>query len=288
MGLVSMLSGTLHALFRLGWVRAFGLAAVASIALVVLPDSTRADGPGLFSGPYIGVSAGAAWGRARFATKPNCPATADATFCTDSPDPSVANGTAVAASGTGNITPIGFTGGLQAGYNWQAGTLVYGAEADFGDLGLAESSSAHGFFPVTFLGDQYTLTQAIMGDWLATIRARLGFACTPHVLFYATGGLAFSGFRFSSSYSDNAISSTFPGGTGSGTRSEIRTGWAAGGGAEWLLRENWSIKAEYLYVDLGSMRVPVPTSNTAAFTQTMQVDVDLTVQIARLGLNYKF
>ncbi len=36
------------------------------------------------------------------------------------------------------------------------------------------------------------------------------------------------------------------------------------------------------------MRVPVPTSNTAAFTQTMQVDAQLTAQIARLGLNYRF
>jgi outer membrane immunogenic protein len=194
----------------------------------------------------------------------------------------------VATSGTGKLSPSGFAGGVQAGYNLQTGILVFGAEADFGAFRLAESTVATGLFPFTFLGNQYTLTEAMKADWLATVRARLGLSVMQHVLLYATGGLAFSEFKFSSSYSDNAIGFGFPGGSGFGGKSDMRTGWTAGGGVEVLLDRRWSIKAEYLYVDLGSMHVLVPVSNTAAFSQTMQVNADLTAQIARLGLNFRF
>ena len=269
-----------------GWCRAALTAAIA-IAAIALPASGHAEGS--FRGFYVGVNAGAAWGRTSFATNPNCPPSIiDATFCNSSPDPSAPNGVAVATSGTGRLSPSGFAGGVQAGYNLQTGILVFGAEADFGAFRLAESTVATGLFPFTFLGNQYTLTETMKANWLATVRGRLGISVMQHVLLYATGGVAFSEFKFSSSYGDNAIGFGFPGGSGFGGKSDTRTGWTAGGGVEWLLDRNWSIKAEYLYVDLGSMNVLVPVSNTAAFSQTMQVNADLTAQIARLGLNFRF
>jgi outer membrane immunogenic protein len=294
-----MLCRLSHAVSRLGRTparfgsgggsRAIALAALTGAALAALSATAQAEGRGPFEGAYVGLNAGAAWGRSSYATDPGCPpSAANATFCGAAPDASVVNGTTVAASGTGRLSSTGFAGGVQAGHSWQSGTLVYGAEGDFGALDLGRSSSATGLFPFTFLGTQYTLTEKMRADWLATVRARVGFACAPNVLLYATGGLAFSQFKFSSSYSDNAVGVGFPGGSGSGSRTEIRAGWTAGGGVEWLLRRNWSMKAEYLYVDLGSMGVSVPTSNTAAFSQTMQVDTQLTAQIARLGLNYRF
>jgi outer membrane immunogenic protein len=125
-------------------------------------------------------------------------------------------------------------------------------------------------------------------DWLATIRGRLGVTVKPELLLYATGGVAFTDFKFSSSYGDNAVGFGFPGGTGFGSKSGVRTGWALGGGGEWLLDGGWSIKAEYLYVDFGSETVAVPTSNTPAFAQVIQVDADLNAQLARVGLNYRY
>lgn len=267
--------------------RAVALAALAGFALAVLSAPAQAQGRGPFEGSYVGLNAGAAWGSASYATDAGCLPTASVTFC-DSGGASVANGTAVANSGTGALSSTAFSGGIQAGHSWQSGALVYGAEGDLGILALGKSASASGFFPVTFLGDQYALAEKMTTHWFATLRARLGVACAPHLLLYATGGLAFSQFKFSSSYSDNAVGFGFPGGSGFGSRTEIKAGWTAGGGAEWLLHKNWSMKAEYLYVDLGSMGVSVPTSNTAAFTQTMHVDTQLTAQIARLGLNYRF
>lgn len=265
-------------------------ATVISAAVLIVPAQSHAGEPGApFSGAYIGINAGAAWGSSSYTTDPGCPASGvDATFCGAPPDDSAVNGTAVAESGNGKLTPDGFTGGLQAGYNWQVGNIVFGGEADFVAFDLSKSTSAEGTFPFAFLGDAYELTESMSTDWLATIRGRLGATIAPHLLLYVTGGIAFADIAFSSTYSDNAVDATFPGGSGSGRKSGVRTGWALGGGGEWQLDDRWSIKAEYLYVDFGSETVAVPVSNTADFTQTIKVDADLNAHIARVGLNYGF
>jgi outer membrane immunogenic protein len=249
----------------------------------------RADPPPQFAGGYAGLNAGGAWGSSKYATDPGCvPITAGGVFCVVSPDPSVANGTAVAAAGSSRLTPSGFTGGIQGGYNWQSGTLVYGGEADFGALDLSRSVTATGAFPFVFLGTNYTLVDSVSAEWLATLRGRIGMTVTPQLMLYATGGIAFTDVKISSSYSDNAVGGGFPGGTGYASRSDFRTGWTVGGGGEWRFDSCWSLKAEYLYVDFGSKTVAVAASNTPAFTQTMQIDADLSAQIARVGLNYFF
>ncbi len=261
---------------------AFGIAAAVSV--IALP--VRADPLGL-RGSYVGLNAGAALGFSNYSTDPGCLPTASVTFC-DSSSASVANGPAVANSGTGELSSTGVTGGIQGGYNWQHGNFVFGGEGDFGAFDLSESASRNGAFPVTFLGDSYSLRESMSTDWLATLRGRLGVLVAPQILLYGTAGVALTDFKFSSSYSDNAIGFGFPGGTGSGSTSGVRIGWTAGGGGEWFLRGGWSVKAEYLYVDFGSVSIAVPTSNTSAFAQTMYVDADLSASLARLGLNYRF
>ena len=264
------------------------VAAIAGMALAVMPMPARAGPPEApFSGTYAGFNAGAAWGTSGYATDSGCaPSGINAVFC--EAGASAINGPAVANSGSGDLSTAGFTGGIQGGHNWQRGRIVYGGEADFGAFDLGDSSAVNGTFPFTFLGDSYSLTNAVSTDWLATIRGRLGVAVRPELLLYATGGVAFSDFEFSSAYSDNAIDSTFPGGTGTGRESGVRIGWVLGGGGEWLLDGPWSVKTEYLYTDFGSEDFAVPLSNTAAFTQTMRVKADLTAHIARVGLNYRY
>lgn len=257
---------------------------------VIAPVVSMAITPSLnFSGLYFGGDIGAAWGRSNYQTNAGCGATGvDAVFCNVSPDPSVINGLAVSDSGTGKMMSSGFTGGVQAGYNWQKNKIVLGGEADFSALDLDKSVNANGTFPFIFLGNQYSLTESISTNWLATVRGRIGLITHPQLLLYATSGAAFTNYKVASSYSDNAVGVNFPGGSGNGNISSNRTGWIAGGGAEWLLMEHFSIKAEYLYADFGSVSVLVPTSNTPLFTQTIGVKADLSTNIARIGLNYKF
>lgn len=262
-------------------------AAGIATAVSIVSSPLRAEPPKSFEGVYVGVNAGTAWGSTSYDTDPGCLATEFVTFC-DSAGGSAANGTAVAASGKGDLTSTGFTGGLQAGYLWRAGTIVFGGEGDFGAFDLSESTTSSGAFPVTFLGNVYSLNQRFSTDWLATLRGRLGVLVAPRLLLYGTAGVAFTDLKFSSSYSDNAIGFGFPGGTGQGSTSDLRTGWTGGGGGEWLLHDGWSIKAEYLYVDFGSESVAVPTSNTPAFQQTMRVDADFRASLARVGVNYHY
>lgn len=274
------------------------LAAAFGMALSGLMPEAHADGvrstapaesPALsFAGGYIGLNAGAAWGNSSFSTNPGCPPSAvNATFCGAAPDPSATNGAAVAASGTGDLASAGFTGGIQGGYNWQHGSIVVGGEGDFGAFNLSKSVNPTGVFPFPFLGTTYALNESMSTDWLITLRGRLGYTVMAHLLLYATAGVALTDFRFSSSYSDNAIDATYPGGTGSTTISTVRTGWTVGGGGEWMLDSRWSMKAEYLYLDFGSTDLAVATSNTPNYAQTMVVDADLSTQVARVGINYR-
>jgi outer membrane immunogenic protein len=241
-----------------------------------------------FVGFSFGVNAGAAWGHSSYATNPNCVPTAqNGVFCIVPPDPSAVNGPAVAASGTGTLSPRGAIGGAQAGYNWRSGAIVYGGEIDFAALNLRQTATATGLFPSHFLATQYTLTDRIKVDWLATLRGRLGVAVAPQLLLYATGGAALAQVELSSAYADNAIGFGFPGGTGFASTSKIKPGWTLGGGAQWALERNWSVKAEYLYTNFGSVTVAVPLTNTPSFNQVIYVSSDLDVHVARIGLDYR-
>jgi outer membrane immunogenic protein len=67
--------------------------------------------------------------------------------------------------------------------------------------------------------------------------------------------------------------------------SPTRVGWTVGAGLEYALSQKWSVKAEYLHVDLGS--VATSGTLTPAFAGlTLSGATRLTMEIARAGLNY--
>src|SRR5215813_8995483 len=74
-----------------------------------------------------------------------------------------------------------------------------------------------------------------------------------------------------------------------GSSTEIRTGWTAGGGAEWLLDQHWSAKIEYQFVDLGTETVRVTALNSAGFVPaSFNAAFRDQFNVVRVGLNYKF
>jgi outer membrane immunogenic protein len=120
--------------------------------------------------------------------------------------------------------------------------------------------------------------------WLATFRGRLGVAF-DRVLFYGTGGLPVGKV----SYSDFILYVSPGGATNAAAASQTRTGWTADGGVEWALTSNWSVKAEYLYVDLGTTSYVSNNSIPAVFsTVNWTYSHHFTKNIARVGLNYRF
>jgi len=253
----------------------------AGISALVMSVAPALAGDANWGGLYIGAHAGHAWGDFD----------GDVTY--DSPNN---NDTAADhfPGGTGLKTSAdGWFGGAQVGYNIQSGHLVFGVEADVsaGDADGSGSATTQSF------GTHGTYTKDITTqiEWLGTVRARLGVTTGP-ALIYATGG-----FAWAKTEADQRV--TFNGGTGGppglhavGSASETLTGWTAGGGIEWAIARNWSIKSEYLYVDLGDASYNFVGTHTGLAGggtagdphSTDGLDSDVAFHSVRVGLNYKF
>jgi outer membrane immunogenic protein len=218
-----------------------------------------------WTGFYVGLNAGGAWGSSAITTTLN-------------PTPNPPNNAAVAAADSPTINSSGFTGGIQAGYNWQTGNFVLGVEADFDYLGLRGSQNAGGAFPVGNPGT-FATSNSVQTDWLFTARPRLGVLFNGW-LVYGTGGLAVTDPQFNSVKTDTFNQNE------AASFATTRVGWTIGGGGEYALGNGWSLKAEYLYADFGSVSVAAlqPPANVITFTH----NVPLTTNIVRGGINFKF
>ena len=153
-----------------------------------------------------------------------------------------------------------FVGGVHGGYNWQSANYVFGLEATAS--ALAEESSDHYTISSATLiaADLAAITDPVDGfvsdwsrsvDWLATARARAGYLVNPTAFLYLTGGLAVGEVRSDASYTglvDQGIPTLV---SVSADSRETQVGYAVGGGAEAALTDRLSVRAEYLYVDLG-------------------------------------
>ena len=198
----------------------------------------------------------------------------------------VAGGQWLIENGTPALHTSGALGGVQAGYNVQADNWVWGVEADFSFAGITGGRSTGLLVPpvATNMADR-SFTEHDSLKWVSTFRGRLGYTALPNLLLYATGGLAvgrheFSQFvltdlAFSFNNVRNAVSAT-------------KVGWTAGGGLEYALARNWSVKGEYLYIDLGEVSSTADSDTAPGFGLTMTSSSRTTVHTARVGLNYKF
>jgi outer membrane immunogenic protein len=249
-----------------------------------LPMRTYTKAPAVFApvyswrGFYIGVNAGGDW--SQFGPTTTTAFSPTGYFATDSVP-------AIGLVGAQSINRSGFTGGLTAGYNWQASNFVFGLESDFNYFGLKGATTGSGLYPCC-APTGFTVTSSTSSDWLITARARAGVLVTPALLLYGTGGLAVANVKGAFLFTD-----TFATAAESAAINTTKVGWTAGAGAEYALMNGWSVKAEYLYVDLG--RVSTTSTNLTAFpppipfpTNVFTHSIDLRSNIVRVGLNYKF
>ncbi len=225
-----------------------------------------------WSGLYIGANAGWAWGRDAVSATPAFPSSgAPAGLLED------ISGISAAASPTVNSS--GFTGGVQAGWNVQVGSALLGLELDYGAFNLRGSNT--GTYPLPGGSGSPALffspSTSSSTDWLFTARPRLGWSLKNWLIF-VTGGFAATHENFNqsvpllNSYVFNSAVS------------EGRPGWTAGAGLEYALSHNWSVKAEYLYLDFGTATSTTPGFQGSAITTSNH----LTSSVARAGVNYKF
>ncbi|MBV8839035.1 MAG: porin family protein [Alphaproteobacteria bacterium] len=238
-----------------------GVAVIASVSIAAAADIAPAPvykAPVMapvsaynWSGFYLGVNAGALWGRSSDVTTVN------------------STGALVTSSSTsGNDAK--FQGGGQIGFNWMLGpNFLWGIEVD------SQYVDAKG----SVLSPDGSNRHDTKFDYYGTARGRLGYA-VDNWLFYGTGGLAWGhGQIVRTQIGPAALNLAVPGTIE--TVDNWRTGWAAGAGIEWALDRHWTAKAEYLHIDLGSATAVFPLADRRQVT-TLQAD------IARVGVNYKF
>ena len=210
--------------------------------------------------------------------------------------------------------------GGQAGYNYQFATsFVAGIEADIQGVigsrgnGVFANGNAAGAAlgglaaPAPFVTNAAGAASRRL-DYFGTVRARLGYSFAPSFLAYVTGGLAYGGVK-----SNISTVTSFPGTLGNGTfgtngangsagsYANTRVGYTIGGGVEWMFAPSWSVKAEYLYYNLGTISynggiTSVSNAVQAQFigqsgllTQTVtRVRFRQDGHVARVGFNYHF
>jgi outer membrane immunogenic protein len=122
-------------------------------------------------------------------------------------------------------------------------------------------------------------------DWFGTVRGRAGVAVN-NFLLYGTAGVAFG-----QTSADQVVTNINPCClvTAVSSANENHIGWTAGAGAEWMYSRNWSLKAEYLYVDLGSAGNRfIGTTLVGTPHTTDSFPADLTFHTVRVGVNYRF
>ena len=181
--------------------------------------------------------------------------------------------------------------GGYVGYNFQrcCSPFVFGIETDFNYLNTSPTAleiepPGPGGFPETT-----SLESNI--DWFGTLRGRAGFVVHNNLLLYATGGLAYASVDHT--LSDDCVlcgNSTLNWGPFSQSNDKTKVGWTIGGGGELLHDSHWVLRAEALYVDLGSethsYTVADPAGSGPSATAVDKWDDQFWV--ARLGVAYKF
>jgi len=238
-----------------------GLAA-ASGGLLMSANVASADGYSApartvaaptWTGCYVGIAGGWAWGESKHKEQIISPTTATPVTVT-----------------TATIASFDLDGGLiggTAGCNLQSsGGFVLGVESDLSWIDKKGSG-----LDVPAVGVSNNTTEE---RWLETTRLRLGWAA-GNFLLYGTAGAAFADAKYT------ACSAAL----GCESQSKWRIGLAYGGGAEWKFDRNWSAKIEYLHIDFENQQYLTP-SRLGFQNRGGGVSVD--DDIVRVGINYKF
>ena len=227
-----------------------------------------------WTGFYIGGNAGYAWGNADTDLDPLPDA---ATFFDLEPI-------------TLHPDPTGFIGGGQIGYNWQCNKwLVLGGEADFQGTDIEGHDRLFNFRDITGTTngpDSFIFAHERM-QWFGTARGRIGFVPMCRLMVYATGGLAYGNVDYSgNTVFRNPGTASYP-----VSFSETNVGWTVGGGLEYAIGHHWSVRAEYLYYDLGD-ESRTANQTVAGVPQGppffVHYNFDNSGNIVRGGLNFKF
>jgi outer membrane immunogenic protein len=291
---------------------------LAGIALVALAaPAAAADMPikapvpvavDIWTGGYVGVNGGYGWATdhiSSIGSPGNC--SQAGVGCLLAPINVVSPAQAQAASFSTSIDRRGGIYGGQAGHNWLVHNMLWtydgvlGVEVDFQGLSDSHSTTITTGAPIApFPANAITSTTTINEklQTLGTLRGRAGWLWGPNTLVYGTAGVAFANAKTSVTMTQNLLGPAVGGALGfpgAGALNQELFGPVIGGGVEWKWSANLSLKAEYLYADLGNLVVNTQPSTISQVTTglafgnaTAQTTAHVHENIARVGLNYRF
>jgi outer membrane immunogenic protein len=150
-----------------------------------------------------------------------------------------------------------FNGGLlggYAGYNWQTGAWMVGAEGDINKVWNDQTFD---------VGNEGSID--VGSNYLASIRGRVGYA-VDHALIFATAGVAFTDMDANATIFNNAAVNA----------SKSFTGWTVGGGVDYAFTNNWIGRLEYRYYDFSNDTI----DNVG--------DIGITNNTVTAGIAYKY
>jgi outer membrane immunogenic protein len=314
---------------------ALGAGMTANAAEIAVPRRAAYVAPVAYTnwtGCHLGGSVGNEWGRNRGYTTTAASSHVQGGFTVFPPTPPATVGTLGSSVGTFPIAiPAGqemapgfdmngFTGGFYGGCDYQAGTWVFGIEGDWSNVNksgqtfdnttvdaLGLIASTPGFTRTTAIGiggpftvtDRYGDVHEMQERWYATLRGRLGYAVDKWLL-YATGGVAWA--RIDSSEFNILLPQIGV------VQTDTRVGWTVGAGIEYAVGWGWSVRSEYLYIDIPSYTtftpgvgagatligfapgplLAAPLNFPTAFTAPTNLSTRLNNNVLRFGLTYKF
>ncbi|TNE40727.1 MAG: porin family protein [Sphingomonadales bacterium] len=183
----------------------------------------------------------------------------------------------------GDLDSDSVTFGFFGGWMWDLNNgASFGFEGDLNWMNVDESAVTMREYPCC-APSTYTIGESLERNWLATIRARLGVDVSPQLFVYATGGFAFgdADYKLSFEDTDDPIALT------TGSNDDTLTGWTAGVGGEFTMANGVSIRAEYLYVDLGDIDVRTDLSGDG-WNDVLRANAEVTDNIFRLALVFDF
>lgn len=181
--------------------------------------------------------------------------------------------------------------GLQAGYNEVlSSNVVLGVETEANYANVYDTTNSYNR---SSLARDYDYSQS--GWWwnqptiarysssysqtgleaIGSTRFRVGYAIGAFMPFI-TGGVSYGMLSHEDKYKSVSGRSLYS--ESNSFRPSFAAGWAAGGGFEYMLADNWSTKFEYLYTSIGPIR----------FKNTNETYEFFGVNQARMGLNYHF
>ncbi len=240
---------------------------------------TTSGSGGHWEGFYIGGNIGGAWNHTCDSWEPgnivrNTPVLATAFYNRDCP-----------SDGT-------FIGGVQIGYNFQYDLWVWGFGLDYEFYSAKDRHASYNYGgAVPPPNGTYTFSGKASPDGFLILGPRVGYVIDQWLPYVRLGGVFTSGSRhMTATFTDSSGTASFQGG-----KDYSSSGFGAGLGVEYAMVDQWSLRAEYTYVNLGKGDNDVTSCTGSATTcarfgnlQLDNIHNSLTASLFRVGINYRF